>query len=485
MRLSVFNQYVENCPAAGETLVHNTFSGAYVVLDNEVLAALRKADRSEVLSADESDMVGDPDLSDPAVAIVVESRSTEEAEFRAWFERKRSKPVMEVTLGINLACNFDCPYCSQAKVLDGTVMTEQTADQTASWLADRAIAANVSALNICFVGGEPLLHPGRIERIARGLGPRLAETGIAFAFMLTTNGYFLDEAMLDRLCPLGLRGAQITLDGDQTTHAKTRVSKKGEDTFARVFAHAIAASRRIDVTINGNYQSDTVSGFEPLIAELSRAGLPPSSRVRFTPALQGLGSVEGAGSGSCTFSRSDMSRQIGFNDALMRAGFEPIQLASVGPCEFHDRHAFAIDPDGTIYKCPGFLGHRSWGIGDVESGLTRRYDQMLSINPQRECGGCGHRPNCAGGCVAAQWIALGRPEGVNCEHAYLESVTPAAVTRAFLLATSDSREAALDKFPPSTAGKQLDKFPPSTAGKQDDAGARRSRRAPGLRVIAT
>ena len=29
---------------------------------------------------------------------------------------------MEVIVGINRACNFKCPYCSQANVMDGAVM---------------------------------------------------------------------------------------------------------------------------------------------------------------------------------------------------------------------------------------------------------------------------------------------------------------------------------------------------------------------------
>jgi hypothetical protein len=83
--------------------------------------------------------------------------------------------------------------------------------------------------------------------------------------------------------------------------------------------------------------------------------------------------------------------------------------------------------------------------------LTRRYQQMLALNPQRECSGCSHRPNCGGGCIAAQWIALDRPEGVNCEHSYFESVKQDAAIRGFLLATSDTTDDALTHFPPSIA----------------------------------
>lgn len=470
MRLSAFNHYVADYPEVGQTLVHNTFSGAYVVLDSDVVTALHKADRGEALTADEAELAGDPDLADPDVAVVVASRKQEEAEFAAWFDRKRRRPVLDVILGINLACNFDCPYCSQATVMDGTVMSEETCDATARWLIDRALAAGVDGVSLAFVGGEPLLHPGRIERIARAVKLAMEQAGKTFQFSLITNGYFLDEAMLDRLCPLGLAGAQVTLDGDETTHARTRVSKKGEDTFARIFGHVIAASRRIRISINGNYQTDTVHGFEPLLAKLEAAGFPDGSRVKFSPALEVLSAAAGTGSGACNFSNSDMSRQVALHDAAIRAGFAPIPLGTIGPCEFHDHHAFAIEPSGTIYKCPGFLGRPEWGIGDVRTGLGERYGRMLSLNPQRECGGCSHRPNCAGGCVAGQWIALGRVEGVNCEHGYFESVKRDATVRGYLLASADSPASAATQFPP----------PVPAAGEE----ATRARRSPSLRVIA-
>ena len=48
------------------------------------------------------------------------------------------------------------------------------------------------------------------------------------AVALLHLGYFLTPEMVTRLLPFGLDGAQVTLDGDHTTHSLTRVSKRGE-----------------------------------------------------------------------------------------------------------------------------------------------------------------------------------------------------------------------------------------------------------------
>jgi uncharacterized protein len=433
VRLSGFNIYVEDYPAAGETLVHNTFSGAYVVLDSEIVSVLRRADRRAALTPEEQIVAADPDFFDPDVGICVTSRKAEEREFHAWFEERRSdSDVLSVLIGINLACNFDCPYCCQAEVMDGSTMSLETCDATAAWIAGRATEVGVEKISLIFVGGEPLLHPGRIERVLAGVREAC---DLPLAFSLITNGYFLDEAMLDRLIPLGLRAAQITLDGDETTHHLTRVSKKGENTFQRIFDQVVAASRRIRVSINGNYQPDTVHGFAPLITRLSEAGLAEGSRVKFGPALDALSSESGAGSGSCTFSNSDTRFQLALHDRAEAAGYGAGEVHALGPCSFHDRHSYSIDVDGTLLACPGFLGRRDWGIGHVTGGLTARYQQLLNINAQRECTGCEHRPNCGGGCVAAQWLELGRPEGVNCEKEFFDSVIEPGVVREYAKAT--------------------------------------------------
>ena len=56
--------------------------------------------------------------------------------------------------------------------------------------------------------------------------------------------------------------------------------------------------------------------------------------------------------------------------------------------------------------------------------------------PNASVAGCEHRPNCGGGCVAAQWLALGRVEGVNCEKEFFDSVISDGVVREYLRATN-------------------------------------------------
>jgi uncharacterized protein len=414
VQASIFNLYVDEFPSAGQSLVYNTLTGAFLELDADGRRFL------EGLAAGKSDAADvDPEWLGDNAGFVVDKADDDERAFTDWYEAQRSHTdTLSCIVSITFACNMDCTYCCQADVLDGRGMKADSAEATATWLAGRAREIGAKRIDLCFLGGEPLLYPARIETIVarvRELAP-----GVQVVFSLITNGTLMTRELVERWVPLGLYAAQVTLDGDETTHSHTRRSKKkGEDSFATIFANVIAAAPFIRLIINGNYQDDTVHGFPGLILKLREAGLPASARLEFSPALTALGAPEGGGAGGCTISSSRPEMMIALKDQIRNAGFSTADGMNLGPCSFHKRHAYAIDPDGHIYKCPGFLGKVEWAIGSVTDGLTERYDQLVELRPHvKNCGGCAHRPDCAGGCVAAEFISKGTTEGVNCEGDY-------------------------------------------------------------------
>ncbi|HWN69225.1 MAG TPA: radical SAM protein [Haliangium sp.] len=467
----MFNLYVEDFPDPGEVLVHNTLSGAYVVLPRELLSTLEQRAGGPSLEGPETarneTLATLDELSDPDIGVVVADREQEERAYRDWFEGQRALPDMKAIVAVNRACNFACSYCCQADVMDGSVMTPAVADASAAWLAARAIAVGAQRLHVTFVGGEPLLHPDRIVALASRLRALLDQGGegrgdgggngraIALTIGLITNGLFLDEEMVRRLEPHGLTIAQVTLDGDERTHSRSRISKRGEPTFARIFANVIAASRRIRIALNGNYQRDTIAGFAPLIRDLAAADFGREHGISFTPALASLGAPAGSGSGQCTWSRSDHGYRVALQDELLRHGYRPLDLHVIGPCSFHQHHMYVVDVDGAILKCPGFLGHAEWAIGHVASGLTGRYRELLSIDTASTCGGCAHRPNCAGGCVAHALLRGGEPGAPydpsladhHCEFDYLQTAATQGLPRAYLMSTAGSVDDAMAAFP--------------------------------------
>jgi len=130
---------------------------------------------------------------------------------------------------------------------------------------------------------------------------------------------------------------------------------------------------------------------------------------------------------------------LALHDKAKAAGFEPGDPIEMGPCGFHRHHTYAIDPEGHIYKCPGFLGKSEWAIGHLSTGLTSRYEAMLGYSSTKHCGGCSHQPNCTGGCVATAFLKAGRVEGINCEKDFFDSQKDEIIKRkyAFEVAGAD------------------------------------------------
>lgn len=448
MKLSRFNQYAPGYPTEGQILVHNTLAGSFAVLPADAFPALVEMNRCDEICEVAAELIDAGELDHSDIGIVVRSFAEEDREFLDWFERQRSQTdVMEVIVGLNLACNFACSYCCQDKVMNGSVMSEPTVREAAEWIAGNALEHALDSVHLTFIGGEPLLHPGRLIQLVKTLEEALRKHPTRISFGLVTNGYFFDTAMVDRLLPFGLTRAQITLDGDGSTHSKTRISRRGEDTFERILSNAVGASKRLEVSINGNYQADTIHGFAPLLDRLHEEGLTPDSQIKFSPALSGLGAPKGDDTRADSWAASTTEFQTAFHDEILRHGFHAPPPATVGPCSFHRHHAFAIGPHGNIYKCPAFLGEPTWDIGHVRDGLSERYTDMIAATPQSHCGGCAHRPNCGGGCVADAMLKANKLEGVSCEKGFFDRNAFDAVPRLYQRALHADPREAVGAFP--------------------------------------
>jgi sulfatase maturation enzyme AslB (radical SAM superfamily) len=123
------------------------------------------------------------------------------------------------SLCITHDCNLNCVYCYQ-KHERGKRMSMETARQSIDWIFAN-VPAYADAVEISFIGGEPLLEFPLIREITQYLCAKKPDT--PFIFYATTNGTLLDEEMKTwftrrRDCFwLGL-----SLDGRRETHNRNR-----------------------------------------------------------------------------------------------------------------------------------------------------------------------------------------------------------------------------------------------------------------------
>lgn len=127
-------------------------------------------------------------------------------------------------------CNFRCTYCYEDFAIGR--MGEEVITAIKSLIARRV--QKLSALSISWFGGEPLLAKDIALDIGKYAHDMCFQNGVSFSGGFTTNGYHLDAGLLGELDKINHRTYQITLDGDEEFHDRTRVLANGRGTFKKI-----------------------------------------------------------------------------------------------------------------------------------------------------------------------------------------------------------------------------------------------------------
>lgn len=145
----------------------------------------------------------------------------------------KEHPLLYLFLEITRACNLACRHCGS----DCSAKTRFAALTTDSWVK---ILENIAAgfspgPAIVLTGGEPLLHPGFTQLIRK-----LRE--LHFRWGIVSNGYDLDERMLETMLENDIHSITISLDGKEESHNWLR--GKGDSYRKAVRAiRAVSASK--------------------------------------------------------------------------------------------------------------------------------------------------------------------------------------------------------------------------------------------------
>ena len=122
----------------------------------------------------------------------------------------REHPLEQLFWECTLRCNLSCRHCGSdcAKDLSATEMPLQDLLPVLDEIAQHQDPATIM---VSTVGGEPLV---RHDIVA--CGREIKQRG--FQWGLVTNGYLLDEKMMDALAEAGIDSMAVDLDGTASAH---------------------------------------------------------------------------------------------------------------------------------------------------------------------------------------------------------------------------------------------------------------------------
>lgn len=134
-------------------------------------------------------------------------------------------------------CNFRCTYCYEDFSIGR--MTSETI-QGVKRLIDRRLD-DLRFLSVAWFGGEPLLARAVVEDISEHIvRATINQPNLHYEADMTTNGYLLDIPTVERLARLGIHLFQISLDGPESMHDRTRVRANGKGSFRQIWQNLLA-----------------------------------------------------------------------------------------------------------------------------------------------------------------------------------------------------------------------------------------------------
>ena len=333
---------------------------------------------------------------------------------------------LRVSVILGMECNFACIYCYEGALKGKHAMNDATADQIVAYLKSR-FGPDKKKMTLDFYGGEPLLYTKRIEYLARALQPWVEAQGAAFDFSLVTNGSLLTKKIVDRLKPLGLKSAKITIDGPADIHNTFRPFKSGEQSFAVIVKNIQEVCGDLRINLGGNFTRDNYHCFPELLDHLEESGLGPENLgvVKFDAVMQvndTIASPEFRGGCASTDEPWLINASLMLREELLKRGYDFPKLQPA-PCMVDVEDGFVVHYNGDIYKCVTLIGHEKYKTGDVWKG-SGDYRQTYNLDhwkQEEKCTNCAYLPLCFGGCRYSEYQRSGTMENVDCQKEYFDA----------------------------------------------------------------
>jgi|WetSurMetagenome_2_1015567.scaffolds.fasta_scaffold141862_1 uncharacterized protein len=414
MRLSLYVKIYPCTDDPGKLLLYSTKRGASILVPESILASIKEGSLGQ---ANRETLA--------RLGFLVPDTDAERMEMREAFnEANRLGTSFSVQMVLNLDCNLACTYCYEGGMKGRNYMSPETASLLAG-LAENGYITHGKGVELSFYGGEPLMSLDLIVSLSERLQKAASTNGTTYSFNMVTNGTLLSAAMVEKLLPLGFTGAKVTLDGPRENHNRFRPFVSGKGSFDLIVSNLKEVCDRIDIQVGGNYTRENYREFPLLLDFFLDEGITPEqiSLVKFDPVTKSGGEFtlpefnEGCAS---TDEPWLMEASLYLREETLRRGFH---APRVGPatCMIESCNDMVVNWDGTLFKCPAFLGWTDMSIGNLVSGISDYTESHnMDVWKKEECLDCAYLPLCFGGCRFLKLLRSGRIDDVDCRKIYLD-----------------------------------------------------------------
>ena len=400
----------------GYLLLYSTKKTSLILLEEETYDSILKGTLSQEDEATLSEL-----------GMIVSDLKSERREVLCWLDEINARrSTLNISVILNLDCNFDCIYCYEGGMKGKLYMTDETADLLINFIKGK-FTQDKKSLNIDFYGGEPLLSTDLIKSISEQMKFFTESRGASYTFSLVTNGSLFKRRIAEDLAALGLKGIKITIDGPPGIHNACRPFKSGAGSFDTIIKNIKETNDVVKIAVGGNFQKENFKKFPLLMDYLEKEGLSPDRlhELKFDPVMNRPKDDNSPADFTDGFMSVNepwiIMASTSLREEILKRGYNTPKLTPT-PCQVGIKDSYVVNFDGIIYKCPALIGRKGFAIGDLRDGVTDYSDSYkLGIWKNKNCAECEYLPLCFGGCRYMAYIRDGNIDNVDCKKPYLDA----------------------------------------------------------------
>ena len=310
-----------------------------------------------------------------------------------------NKNILNLTLVPTLSCNFSCDYCFEIDKRNKT-MNKETIEELLVFIEEHKDAKKI---NITWYGGEPLLAFNIIKTINNEIKSRIKIPLISQSVI--TNGYLLTPKVVTYFKEQKINSIQITLDGKEDTHNKTRKLHSGKGSFQTIIKnldYAIEKLSDCQFLIRVNINNKNLNEYIELYKKLNERW-KNNKNINIYPGFIREDTKDGKSlCSNCILPDSVIDLYKYFNNNGLKIKLYPKTVKK--GCVINSINSYIIGPEGEIYKCWNDVSNEEKIIGFInKKEITNKvlfYRYMNEVSPflNEECKKCKLLPICTGGC---------------------------------------------------------------------------------------
>lgn len=319
----------------------------------------------------------------------------------------------ESTLGLTIMpsedCNFRCIYCYEN--FENGLIKPKVMQGIKLFVKKKLERGSFSRVTCSWFGGEPLLAYDQILELSDAFMQYCVENEVRYVSSMTTNGYLLTPERAEKLIEHNVLYYQITLDGPENVHNRSRKLIGGKGTYRTIMQNLKFLKEfdnpELTVKIRVNFFPNSLETLEDWI--VNEIAPVFSNDKRFMLSFHPVRKWSGCNINNSEYigERSSISEFITYlNRVCLKTGLSVQDVRmSLDPhgsvCYASKNNSIVIGSDGMLYKCTVAFDNPINNIGvinhDGTLNLNRVKMEMWTkdyADSVEKCSKCSFYPSC-------------------------------------------------------------------------------------------